>query len=71
LAQLYQACFRSSFKLAQFLAKHGADPTTRNKDGQTPLYRVSERDHIELMRFLVECSANVMVELGMGGLRYI
>ena len=46
------------FKKAEDLIKEGADPNTQDNNGWTPLHEVAQRNHLELVRLLLEAGAN-------------
>jgi ankyrin repeat protein len=55
--------------LACSLIEHGADVTTQNNNGWTPLHFAADSygsDNVNLVRFLVEHGADVMAQVNNG-----
>merc|ERR1711963_484799 len=58
------ACIKLDYLKAESLINEGADPNTRDNNGWTPLHEVAQRNHLDLVRLLLEAGANPNVPGG-------
>jgi hypothetical protein len=56
---LYQAVLNRKFDTARHLIDHGADLHSTDSDGGTPLHATSQHGHLEVIKLLLRCGADV------------
>ena len=52
------------FEKAKALIEEGANPNTQDHNGWTPLHEVAQRNHIKLLRLLLDAGSNPNVPGG-------
>lgn len=66
-ASIFQAAAQGDLGTLQKLVDQGADVNQKQTDGATPLILAAQKNHMPLVRYLVECKADTACATKVGG----
>ena len=64
---LHEACHTGQLEIARYLLANGADITSQDRDGMTPLHWAAWHQHLDLIDLLVENNAPLKIRNTYGG----